>query len=125
MDAGSISVVVIDRIIAVKIFFFIRVKLIVKVNAIHIISEYDVFHHIGQILAYGGIGRVKIPLFAIPEKPFCFSAVGQCTQWVRRSKCGCIQIECGAVRIHPGMEFNAAIMRGLNHVLKRIKKCVV
>ena len=94
--------------------FGIRIEVIIDVDAVHIITQQDVCHHVADIVPVLGDARVHNQLPAVLE-----IAVGMLEIRMRLCHFLC-SFRLGPVGIDPGMQFHAPCVALHHHPLQRI-----
>ena len=94
--------------------FGIRIKVIVDMNAIHVITQQDVRHDVANVVPVLRHPRIHNQLFAIPEIPPGMLSVIMCGSQFLRT------LRFGPVRIDPGMQLHTPCMTLGYHPLQRI-----
>ena len=94
-------------------------------NAIHVITQDNVFHHIGEVLAYGRTCRVEIPTFSVAKKPLSFTFGRQRAQGMYAVEFCSIKAPTGSKWIHPGVELHTSVVSGFDHVSQWIVQGIV
>ena len=92
----------------------IRIKIIIHVNGIHIITSYNVAHNLTDVFPILGQRRIKIKLSGIIHETFGILVIRMNGRQGGRS------FRLGTVRINPGMELHSPLVAFINHELHRV-----